>query len=288
MAGKVFPTPQAAMQAVAQACGAYERATIEEIFGPSAMEVLSSGDPVEDKAGAMRDKELIESALSFDESDPERVVAEVGKDKWPFPIPLVKSGSGWAFDLEAGKDELLSRRIGRNELQTIETLYAYVEAQKEYFAQGRDGNPPSYARKVRSTEGKHDGLFWPTAEGEEPSPMGELVADARAAGYGPKDGEPQPFHGYYYKILAGQGPNVSGGRKSYLDGKGLMTGGYAAIAWPATYGNSGIMTFVVNQTGIVFEKDLGQGTASIASAVTEYNPDKTWRPSPHRPVADDE
>jgi hypothetical protein len=277
--GKPFPTPQAAIQAVSEILGKHEKGKLEEIFGTGASEVLWSGDEVADKASAEKVKALIDAGVSFDEQGPEIVIAEFGKDKWPMPIPLVKTPEGWRFDLEAGKDELLSRRIGRNELSTIETMYEYVDAQKEYKAKGRDGNPPAYAQKVRSTEGKHDGLFWPAKEGEEESPFGDLVAGAQKSGYGPRGDEPQPFQGYFYKILTAQGPNAPGGRKSYVDSKGLMTGGYAGIAWPASYGNSGIKTFIVSPTGIVFEKDLGDKTEQIAAAVTEYNPDKTWSPS---------
>jgi hypothetical protein len=282
--GKAFATPEAAMKAVAEACGTHDAAKAEEIFGPGATGVLWSGDEVADKEGAMRVKSMIEASLSFEEKGTDRVVAAVGAEKWPFPIPLVKAGGSWRFDLEGGKEELLNRRIGRNELSTIETMYAYVAAQREYFAKGRDGNPPAYAQKVRSTEGKQDGLYWKTAEGAEPSPLGPLVVEARGAGYGPADGDPEPFHGYYYKILKGQGSRASGGKKSYVDGKGLMTGGFAAIAWPATYDNSGVMTFVVNQTGIVFQKDLGEKTASVVAGITEYDPDATWHPSPYKPI----
>jgi hypothetical protein len=287
-AGKAFPTPQAAIDAVAQAAGAHDKAKVEELFGPGATEVIWSGDDNADREAGLKVKELIQTKVSFDEQTPERVVADLGKDEWPFPIPLVKSADGWRFDLEAGRDELLNRRIGRNELHTIETMYEYVDAQKEYFAKGRDGNPQAYAQKVRSAEGKHDGLFWESAQGEEQSPLGPLVVEARKSGYGPAgDDTPEPFHGYYYKILTGQGANPAGGRKSYLDAKGLMTKGFAAVAWPASYGNSGIKTFVVSQTGIVFEKDLGKDTGTLAAAISEYDPDRTWLPSP-QPVLDDD
>ena len=276
--GKAFPTPQAALQAVHEVLGAHDKDKVEEIFGKGATEVLWSGDDVADREAGKKVKALIDGGVTFEEQTPEIVVAELGKDKWPLPVPLVKTPEGWRFDLEAGKDELLSRRIGRNELDTIETMYEYVEAQKEYFAKGRDGNPPAYAQKVRSSDGKHDGLFWPPKEGEEDSPFGDLVAEAKKGGYGPKD-EPQPFQGYFYKILTAQGANAPGGHKNYVASNGQMTGGYAGIAWPASYGNSGIKTFIVSNTGIVFEKDLGADTEKLAAAITEYNPDKTWHPS---------
>ena len=175
---------------------------------------------------------------------------------------------------------MLNRRIGRNELLTIETLHDYVDAQREYFAQGRDGNPPAYAQKFRSGEGRHDGLFWPTAQGEPESPMGELAARAAAEGYRrDNDPEPDPYHGYYYRVLTAQGKAAAGGEKSYLDAKGLMTGGFAAIAWPARYGKGGVMTFIVNQQGIVLQKNLGAETEKAVQSITAYNPDKTWKPA---------
>ena len=277
--GKPFPTPQAAVQAVAEILGAHDKAKVDEIFGAGAHEVLFSGDDVADREAAGKVKALLNAGVSFDEQSADRVIAEFGRDKWPMPIPLVKTPEGWRFDLEAGKDELLSRRIGRNELSTIETMYEYVDAQKEYRAKARDGNPPAYAQKVRSSPGKHDGLYWASKEGEEDSPFGDLVAEARKGGYGPAGDEPQAFHGYFYKILTAQGPNAPGGRKSFVDSKGQMTSGYAGIAWPASYGNSGIKTFIVSATGVVFEKDLGKDTESLAAAMTEYDPDKGWTPS---------
>jgi hypothetical protein len=287
--GKAFPTPQAAMAAVVEIAGKHDKAMVDELFGTGATEVLWSGDDVADKEAAERVKGMIKTAVVFEDRSPEETVAVIGMEKWPFPFPLVKTAEGWRFDLEEGKDELLTRRIGRNELETIETMYEYVQAQKEYFAEGRDGNPAAYAQRVRSAPGKHDGLYWETKEGEAQSPLGEFVADARKEGYGPgANDQPRPYHGYYYKILTGQGASAPGGKKSYLDAKGLMTKGYAAIAWPADYGNSGIMTFIVNSSGVVFERDLGEKTESIASATTEYDPDKAWKPTARKPLPDEE
>lgn len=285
--GKPFPTPQAAMEAVGELLGKHDEARVEEVFGPGATEVLWSGDDVADKEAAMKVKALMDAGISYDRVSDDAVIAELGTEKWPLPIPLVKTPEGWRFDLEEGKEELRHRRIGRNELDTIETLYEYVEGQKEYYAKGRDGNPAAYAQKVRSTSGKHDGLYWEQKEGEEESPFGDLFAEAQKAGYGPSgSGEPRPFHGYFYKILTAQGPDAPGGKKSYVDSKGLMTKGFAAIAWPANYDNSGIKTFVVSQIGVVFEKDLGDDTERLAAAITEYNPDKSWTPS-RKPKPDD-
>jgi hypothetical protein len=192
----------------------------------------------------------------------------------------VKAGELWRFDVEAGREELLNRRIGRNEITTLAVLHAYVDAQREYFAAGRDGNPPAYAQKLWSDEGKHDGLYWPSAAGEPESPVGEFVAKAAGEGYRRgTDPAPDPYHGYYYRILKAQGKSAPGGEKSYLDEKGLMTKGFAAIAWPAVYGQGGVMTFIVNQQGIVFQKDLGEETEKAAAAITAFNPDEGWDPT---------
>ena len=196
-------------------------------------------------------------------------MALFGDQAWPFPIPLAKTGERWRFDTEAGRQELLNRRIGFNELATLSSLHAYVDAQFEYYAQGRDGNPPAFAQRVRSAEGKQDGLYWATAEDEDPSPLGDLLAGAAAL----ESPEPKPFQGYEYRILKGQGKSAPGGERSYLNDKGLMTGGFAAIAWPAKYGNSGVMTFMVNARDIVFQKDLGPETAQLAAAITTFDPD---------------
>jgi hypothetical protein len=281
-----FATPDAAMQAVADVCRTYERALLEKVFGAGAAEVLWSGDEDADREDLQRVLTLMEAGVSFVRRSPDLVIAELGKEKWPFPIPLVKTSEGWRFDLEQGADEVLGRRIGANELATIDTMYEYVDAQAEYFAVGRDGNPPAYAQKVRSTPGKKDGLYWPSGDGEPDSPFGDLVA-AAAKGASAGSENPQPFQGYYYKILTEQGPNAPGGRKSYVDQKGLMTMGFAAIAWPAEYGKSGITTFIVGAAGVVFQKDLGAETATLAGSVTAYDPDRSWSPV-KRPAADED
>jgi hypothetical protein len=184
----------------------------------------------------------------------------------------------WYFDLKAGQEEVLNRRVGRNELSTIATLRAIAEAQREYAVEGRDGNPPAFAKRLISTEGKRDGLYWPTAEAEEPSPLGPLVVAAFHEGYRTKEGEPVPYHGYFYRLLTSQGKSAPGGAKSYLDAQGQLTRGFAVVAWPSTYDNSGVKTFIVNQQGIVFEKNLGTGTAGKVGDMTEYDPDLSWAP----------
>ena len=275
--GETYSTPADAMNAVADVAGTGDDQRVEQIFGSDAMDVIASGDPVADREAALRVKEMILERVEFD-GDDEEVVAVVGEDEWPFPIPLTRHGDGWRFDLDAGRDELLNRRVGHNELSTLATLREYVIAQREYAAVGRDGNPRAFAQMFRSTAGRHDGLYWPVAEGEPESPLGPLVADAVDEGYGqPADG-PRPFHGYHYRILTRRGADALGGEWDFIDGNGLMTRGFAAVAWPASYGNSGIMTFVVSHLGIVFEKDLGPGTGKAARSMKSYAPDETWAP----------
>jgi hypothetical protein len=218
---------------------------------------------------------MIAEKVAFEEMDADTRVALFGAEAWPFPIPLVRTGERWRFDTAAGREELLNRRIGFNELATLESLHAYVDAQKEYAAAGRDGNPPAFAQRFISTEGKHDGLYWAAEEGEEPSPIGDLLAEA-AADY---EGEPQPFRGYRFKILTRQGASAPGGNRDYLDDAGRMTGGFAAIAWPAKYDNSGIMTFLVNHRDIVFQRDLGPETERAVAAIDSFDPDASWEPT---------
>jgi len=206
------------------------------------------------------------------------VIALLGEAAWEFPIPLVAVGNGWRFDVEAGREEITNRRVGRNELSTIATLREMVDAQREYAAEGRDGHPPAFASRLLSTPGRHDGLYWPVAEGEPESPLGEFVAAAAEEGY--RSGEaPIPYHGYHYRLLTAQGACAPGGPRDYLDAEGLLTGGFAVIAWPATYGSSGVMTFQVNRQGIVFQKDLGPGTRDAVAAIRAYDPDGSWTPT---------
>lgn len=271
-----FPTPEAAVQALVDA-GA-DRDLAERLLGAGGFDMLRSGDEVADREDLEHVRALIQQKVAFADADDGSKVALLGDDGWELPIPLVAAPGGWRFDVDAGREEILNRRIGRNELSTIETLRAIVEAQREYAAEGRDGNPPAFARKLWSSDGKRDGLYWPSAEGEPDSPMGPLVAAAADDGYVRPAGAPRPYHGYHYRMLTTQGPAASGGARSYVDGKGLMTGGFAVVAWPATYGNSGVMTFVVNQNGIVFQRDLGAGTEAAAAKISAYDPDERWSP----------
>jgi len=272
-----FATPEAAVQALVASVG--DEARAKEVLGEEGLDLLRSGDEVADREDARAFQELALRKIDFEDAGENEKVALLGDEDWPLPIPLVRDGDRWLFDVEAGREELLARRVGRNELLTLATLHAYVEAQWEYVAEGRDGNPPAFARKIVSDPGKHDGLYWPVGEGEHESPLGPLVAAAEFEGYHRSDDGPIAYHGYRYRILEGQGPSAPGGERSYLDERGLMTRGFAAVAWPAKYGNSGIMTFLVNERGIVFEKDLGPGTADEVLRIERFDPDPTWRPT---------
>ncbi len=274
---QVFATPGAAVNALVAADKADDMKALSAILGPDSDQILSSGDPVADKNArdefVRRYNEM--HRLAYDEQS--RVILYVGAENWPVPIPLVKKDTGWVFDTAAGKDELLFRRIGRNELFTIKVLEDLAEAESEYASNAHDGGSQGeFAQKILSDAGKQNGLYWEAAEGQPESPIGPLVAKAAAAGYKKDNGDnPIPFHGYYYKILTGQGRNAPGGAKNYLiDGK--MTNGFAFLAYPAEYRASGVMTFMINQAGVIVQKDLGPDTVKLASALTEYNPDKTW------------
>ncbi len=274
---QVFPSPNAAVSALVAADKADDTKSLSSILGPESDQVLSSGDPVADKNAredfARRYQEM--HRLAYD--DQGRVILYVGAGNWPVPIPLVKKDSGWIFDTAAGKEELLFRRIGRNELFTIKVLEDLADAQSEYASEAHDSGEVQFAQKILSDPGKHNGLYWEAAEGQPESPIGPLVASATAEGYKKdSDGNPVPFHGYYYKVLEGQGKNAPGGAKKYLiDGK--MINGFGFLAYPAEYRASGVVTFMINQNGVIVQKDLGPDTAKLASTITEYNPDKTWQ-----------
>jgi len=274
-----YSTPEAAAQALIDAAVAEDADQIKAVLGPDAEE-LSSGDPVADRAARENFVDAAVAAAGIEQVEGAENVATlvIGDDDWPFPIPLVRDEQGWRFDTAAGLDEVYTRRIGRNELNTIAVLAAYVQAQYEYQAEDRTGEGRQFAQKLHSTEGKRDGLYWPVGDGEPESPMGPLVAEAAAEGYRKNEGNtPAPYHGYYFRLLTAQGPHAPGGAKSYLN-EGRLTAGFAALAYPVDYGNSGIMTFVVNQQGMIFEKDLGADTPTLAAAITEYDPDDSWDP----------
>jgi hypothetical protein len=273
-AQRTFATPEEAAAALVAAAKAGDTKAQLSILGSEAKPLLQSGDKVADKAAAARFVSLYETVNKLEKSGDAKAVLTIGKDAWPFPIPIVKEAAGWRFDTAAGKEEILNRRIGRNELAAMQSALAYCDAQREYYARNPQHDKLlQYAQKFVSTQGKRDGLYFPTKDGEPRSPLGPLFEKAKAAGYEKGGG----YHGYRYKILKAQGPDAKGGAYDYVV-KGKMIGGYALVAWPVNYGNTGVMTFIVNHDGVIYQKDLGTGTASAAQQMTRFNPDKTWKP----------
>jgi hypothetical protein len=270
-----FNTPQEAVDALVGAAKSGDTKAILAVLGPDGQTIVSSGDPVADKNIREKFVSAYDAKHAIEMKGDGTQTLIIGNDDWPFPIPLINKGGEWQFDTKAGLDEILRRRIGRNELAAIQVCLAYVQAQNEYASLDRGGlGEHVYAQRIVSRPGKKDGLYWPTGEGETPSPLGDLAARASAEGYrvGHK---PSPYHGYYYRILTRQGPGAPGGAFDYIV-KGKMIGGFALIAYPAQYGNSGIMTFMVNYDGTVFQKDLGPKTAKLAAKIKSFAPDQTW------------
>lgn len=275
---QTFATPDGAVRALAAAAKAENTTELGAIFGPGARELLSSGDPGVDHHNREVFVIAIEQGWSLDEPDAQSRELIIGHERWPFPIPLVKEDSRWRFDTAAGKEEVLARRIGRNELAVINICGTYFIAQNEYASQGHDGKPAGiYAQKVRSSPGKQDGLYWPASTpGGQTSPLSDLAAQAEAEGYTASTStQPRPFYGYYFRILTRQGGNLPDGARNYIV-NGEMTGGFALIAYPAQYGNSGVMTFMVGPDGALYEKDLGEAISRLARDIQVYNPDQTW------------
>lgn len=270
-----FPSPQLAASALIAAARSGGEADLLSVLGPDARRIISSGDKSLDKATRERFLAETEKGLYYTETAPGRTSVLLGPDRFPFPIPLVQTGQGWRFDTRAGEDEIIARRIGKNELSVIDTMHAYVEAQRDYASADRDGSGNQYAQRLTSSPGKKDGLYWPAREGEEESPLGPLLAGATSDGFRPEAGKQEPFRGYIFRILKSQGPNAPGGPQSYVIG-GRMLGGFALIASPAKYGNSGVMSFIVNHDGIVFQKDLGPDGLEAASRITTFDPDPRW------------
>jgi hypothetical protein len=274
-----FATPEEAVRALGEAIKAGNMDALLALFGPDGQDLVSSSDPVTGR----RSREVFAVAMAegwrlVDRGANSKELV-VGNEGWPFPVPLVKDASGWKFDTAAGREEILTRRIGRNELAAMRVCQTYVLAQRAYAGRGHDGKPAGlYARRMNSEPGTRNGLYWPAKPGERRrSPLGDLVAQAAEDGYRLAERrEPAPFHGYYFRILEGQGPAAPGGASSYIV-NGEMSGGFALLAWPAEYDVTGIMTFIVNQDGIVYEQDLGPETEAKAGAITRYDPDKTWR-----------
>ena len=273
-AQKAFPTAQQAVDALIAANRDNNVEALNQIFGPDASSLISSGDETQDKNDRARFVTLYDANHRLVPAGAGELNLVVGENEWPLPIPLVKADGAWKFDSADGVKELLYRRIGSNELAAIATCQALRQAQIDYAATGHDGNDPGvYAQRYRSEPGKQNGLYWEVAEGEPQSPAGPLVADAAQEGY--EQGRHQPFHGYYFRILKEQGPNAHGGARDYVvDGK--MTGGFAILAFPAEYGASGVMTFFVSRRGTVYQKDLGDSTTETARAIKAYDPDPSW------------
>jgi len=264
------------MEGFAAAIANGDVAGLWAILGPEGEAILKSGDPVEDRESLSRFDRAYKESHKLEERSPTEAWISVGKDDWPLPIPIVKKGETWYFDTKAGKEELLNRRIGRNELWVQQAVLAFVDAQQEYYQRNPQGDKLlQFAQRFVSTSGKRDGLYFPTKLGEKPSPLGPLFEARQAAGVPQGGANPAPYHGYHYKILKGQGPKAPGGAYSYVV-NGKMLGGFALVAYPATYDNSGVMTFLVNHDGTVYEKDLGPKTAEIVQQMTQFNPDETW------------
>lgn len=275
---RTFASPEEAAKALAEAVRAEDAAKLLAVVGPKSKEWIWSGDSVADRADWKRFLEAYDQKSAVVAQGDGKAVLNVGKDDWSFPAPLVKRGAAWAFDAQAGREEVINRRVGRNELAAIQVLLAVVDAQREYAAASPDG---AYAKVFRSSTGKKDGLYWPAAAGEKPSPLGPLAATATREGYGgaAASGKPQPYYGYHYRMLTGQGKSAAGGAYDYVV-KGRMMGGFAVVAYPASYGLSGVKTFLVNHDGVVYEKDHGPGSAELAVKMTRFDPGKGWEKLP--------
>lgn len=275
---KTFASPGDAVLALYNAAKT-NNGQADAIFGSGAADILHTGDKVADENMRTDFVKRYEQMHRVVIEPDGAVTLYVGADNWPFPISIVKNGSGsWYFDTESGKKEILYRRIGRNENDAIDILHSLVDAQQDYMADTHDGDKTRhYAAKFISTEGKQDGLYWKTSDNEPPSPIGPLLVSAAGEGYNMQQGKASPYHGYYYRMLTKQGAAAKGGARDYMV-NGQLTKGFAFVAYPSEYRNSGVVTFIVNQDGMVYEKDLGQDTEKVASSMTEYNPDNTWSP----------
>lgn len=277
-AARTFASPEEAVKALAAAANSADASKVVAFFGPEGQALLDSSDPTT----ARNNLQVFTVAMGegwklVDEGAAKTLV--IGNEEWPFPVPLVKDAAGWRFDTAKGKEQILDRRIGRNELAAITAAYGYVAAQRRYAQRAHDGKRAGlFAKVFRSDPGKQNGLYWPTKAPEPRSPLGDLVADAETHAEQNTTGKPAPFHGYYFRILTAQGPAAPGGARDYLT-NGDLARGFALVAWPAEYGTTGIMTFIVNQDGVVSEKDLGDQTAAAAQQITAYNPDDSWAPA---------
>lgn len=270
-----FKTADAAVDALVSAARSNDRKALMEILGRGSSDIVSSGDPVADTASYQRFVSAYDAKHQLSMEGDNKAIMIIGQEDYPFPIPIVRENGTWRFDTGAGREEIIYRRIGANELDTIQTSLAYVDAQNDYAEKDRTGAGKGvYAQHMVSSPGKKDGLYWPDVQGEDQSPLGELAAEAAKQGYRVGAGR-IPYHGYYYKILTKQGAAAPGGELDYVV-NGKMIGGFALVAYPAQYRNSGVMTFIVNHNGQVYQKDLGPHTTAIAEKMTSFNPDKTW------------
>ena len=277
VAAKTYGTPEQAADALIAAAAAYDVDALEGIFGTSGRDLVASGDPVQDKnrATEFAAKARERKTVAIDPADANRAILSVGPNDWPFPVPIVRQNNQWSFDADAGREEITNRRVGENELAAIETARGYVEAQHEYALTKHDGAVVNqYAQRILSTPGKHDGLAWQDADGKWSGPVGEAVARAIEEGYSAK---PEPYNGYYFKVLTGQGPAAPLGEMDFVI-KNVMIGGFALIAAPAEYGVTGVQTFIVSHDGVVYQKDLGADTLNIAKGIERFNPDESWTP----------
>ena len=286
--GKTFASPNEAVRALALAANNHDSNSLAAIFGPG-FDRIQSADPVQAENDLASFAEGLNETSNLYFLSSNRCILEIGEDRWPFAIPIVQKGGSWFFDTDAGDDELINRRIGRNELDALKSVRVYVEAQREYASTYHTGSPVlQYAQKLISSPNAKDGLYWPTADDGEISPLGPFYAEAQGEGYfkptlevaeDDEEPVPQPFHGYLFKILTQQGKHAPGGKYDYII-NGHMIGGFALVAWPAEYGNSGIMTFIVNQQGRVYQQDLGDKTEKLALKMKAYDPGPGWSLSP--------
>jgi DUF2950 family protein len=273
--GKAFATPEEAASALIAAAESFDEAALKEILGPESWDIVHTGEPARDKevATEFAAKARVKNQITYQPKSRQRAFLSIGEDDWPFAVPLVKTGKTWAFDTRAGRQELLYRRVGGNELDAIQICHGYVEAQHDYALAKKENGVNQYAQRIISSDGQQDGLAWKNADGTWGGPLGEEAAAAITRGYSRNE----PYHGYFFKVLKGQGPAAPLGELDYVL-NGVMIGGFALVAAPAQYRNTGVKTFMVSQDGVVYEKDLGPKTLEIFQTIERFNPDKTWSP----------
>jgi hypothetical protein len=290
VAQQTFNSPDEAVKQIIAAVRSQDRPTVQKILGPDGQDVLSSGDEVADRANRDKFLQAFDQKHSLAANADGSYTLVVGDDDWPMPIPLVRDDNGkWRFDTTAGKDEILTRRIGQNELDVIQVCHAIVDAQREYAERDPEGlGLPVYADRIISDQGRRNGLYWETKDDEDPSPLGPLVAAAVKEGYGKRKSaaeQPKPYHGYFYRLLTEQGPHAAGGERNYVV-NGKLLSGFAVVAYPAEYGNSGIMTFIVNQDDRVYQRDFGDDTEAVASKMKAFDPESQWQLVDRQPTSD--